>query len=64
LQLREFDLSLALGTPRVCGEDVKNQRRTVDDLDTDAVLKIPQLRKRQLTVADDRIRSGGDDHVP
>jgi hypothetical protein len=63
LQLRELDLCLALGALGVGGEDVEDQRRTVDDLHLDAVLEVAQLCWAQLAVADHGVRAGRDDDL-
>ena len=46
LELRELDLQLPLGAPRVLGEDVEDQLRAVDDARAELVLERPLLRRR------------------
>ena len=48
----------------MCGEDVEDQRRAVDDLDADPVLQVAELGERQLAVADHRVCAGRDHDVP
>ena len=45
LELRELDLELALGAPRVLGEDVEDQLRPVDDAGAEGVLERSLLRR-------------------
>jgi hypothetical protein len=47
----------------VLREDVQDQRGPVDDLDLDLGLQLAQLGRRELTVADDRVRAGRLDHL-
>jgi hypothetical protein len=46
------------------GEDVEDQRRAVDDLDLDPILEVTQLGGSELSVADHRVRTSGDHHLP
>ncbi len=62
LQLRQLNLRLTLPALRVLGEYVEDQRRTVDDLDLDLLLQRPQLRGRQLAVADHGVGAGVQHH--
>src|SRR6185369_8982567 len=64
LQLGQLDLGLALVAFRVLGEDVEDQRGTVDDLDVDLVFERTQLGRRELAVADHRVGPGRDHHRP
>ena len=64
MQLGKLDLRLPLNALGVCGEDVEDQRRAVDDLDADPVLQVAELGERQLAVADDRICAGRNHDVP
>ena len=36
----------------------------VDDLDLDPILEVTQLGGSELSVTDNRVRTGGDDHLP
>ena len=63
LQLGQLDLRLALLGPRVLREDVQDERGAVDDLDLELLLQLTQLTRRQLTVADHRVRAGRLHHV-
>ena len=45
------------------GEDVQDQRGAVDDLHLDRLLQRGELGRAQLTIADDGVGAGGDDHV-
>jgi len=61
--LREFDLRLALSALGVSGENVEDQCRSINDLDSDAILEIPQLGECQFAVADHRVSAGGHHHI-
>ena len=56
LELRELDLELALGAPRVLGEDVEDQLRPVDDAGREGVLERSLLRRLQLAVHEQHLR--------
>ena len=65
LHLRQRDLEAALPRVRPRGEDVQDQRRSVNDLRTQRFFEIALLRRRQLVVEDDHVRlcitaCGGD----
>ena len=57
LELGKLDLELALGAPRVLGEDVQDQLRAVDDPRIQRVLEVALLRRGQLVVDEERLRS-------
>ena len=52
LELRELDLQLALGAPRVLGEDVEDELRPVDDARSECVLERSLLGRAELVVDD------------
>ena len=55
LELRQLDLELALGAPRVLGEDVEDQLRAVDDARLERVLERPLLGRVELVVDDQHL---------
>ncbi len=55
LELRELDLELALGAPRVLREDVEDQLRPVDNACCQRVFELPLLRRRQVVVDEERL---------
>src|SRR5690606_3457508 len=55
LELREFDLRLALAALRVLAEDVEDDGGAVDDLHLDLVLERAPLARRELGVGDHRV---------
>ena len=52
-QLRELDLQLPFPRPRAPGEDVEDELRAIDDLATDLLFDLPELRRGQLAVEND-----------
>jgi hypothetical protein len=48
----------------VSSEDVQDQRSPVDHLDLDLILEVTQLSGRELTITDNRVRTGGDHDLP
>ena len=63
LHLRQGHLGLTLTAGRVLGEDVEDQRGAVDHLDVDDLLERDELTRRELAVADHRVRPRRGDHV-
>jgi hypothetical protein len=63
LKLCQLHLKLALPGPRVTRKDIQNQLRSVDDTTRQLRLQIAQLRRRQIMVEENEIRSGGGDHA-
>src|SRR6185503_7610108 len=55
LQLRELDLKLALGAPRMLGEDVEDQLSPVDDPCLECVLERPLLGRLELVVHEEHL---------
>ena len=55
LELRELDLELSLGAPRVLREDVEDQLRAVDDARAERVLERPLLRRAELVVGEEHL---------
>ena len=51
-KLREFNLHRAFLARRVLGEDVENERDPIDDVDTEHLLEVAQLRGREFVVED------------
>ena len=58
LELRQLDLELALGAPRVLGEDVEDQLGAVDDPRLEGVLERPLLGRVELVVDDQHLGAG------
>src|SRR5215468_9753605 len=58
LQLRQFDLKLALPRARALGENIKNQGGPIQNLATEKFLQVPALRRRQLVIKNDSIDVG------
>ena len=58
LELGELHLELALGAPRVLGEDVEDELRPVDDARGQCVLEPPLLPRIELVVDDQRLGAG------
>ena len=63
LELRQFDLGLALAALRVLAEDVEDDRGPVDDLDLHDIFERAPLAGRKLGVGDDGIGADGGDKV-
>ena len=61
LGLRQLHLQTPLVRSSVTREYVKDERRTVDDLDLflERTLQVPLLRRRQLVIADDGVELDG-----
>ena len=55
-ELRELDLELAFGRPRVLSEDVEDQLRAVDHARAELVLERALLRRAELVVGDEDLR--------
>ena len=55
LQLREFDLELALARASALGENVKDERGAIEDFAIKYTLQIAALRGRKFVIKDDRI---------
>ena len=55
LQLRELDLKLALGAPRMLGEDVEDQLGPIDDACLECVLERPLLGRLELVVHEEHL---------
>ena len=61
LELRELDLELALGRPRMLREDVEDQLSPVDDAKLQGVLEASLLARIEIAVDDQRLgRAVGD----
>src|SRR5262249_51625395 len=58
-ELGELDLELALGGARPLGEDVEDQRGTVDRLEAESLREVTLLHGSQRIVADHEGRAGG-----
>ncbi len=58
LELRQLDLELALGAPRVLGEDVEDQLGAVDHPRLERVLERPLLGRVELVVDDQHLGAG------
>ena len=58
LELRELDLELSLGAPRMLGEDVEDQLRPVDDARRKRVLERLLLGRLELVVDDQHLGLG------
>ncbi len=56
LELRELHLQLALRAVRMRGEDVEDHRRAVDHRQSERLLEVALLPRRQLVVAGDHVR--------
>ena len=55
LELGQLDLELALGAPRVLGEDVEDQLRAIDDASAERVLERSLLRRAELVVGEQHL---------
>ena len=58
LELRQLDLKLALGAPRMLGEDVEDQLRPVDDARLECILERPLLGRLELVVHEQHLGAG------
>ena len=64
LELRELDLELALGAPRVLREDVEDQLGPVDDTQLERVLEASLLARVEVVVDDQRLGARAGDPGP
>ena len=55
LELRQFDLQLALGATGMAGEDVQDDRRAVDDRESERRFERTLLARRELVITGDHI---------